>query len=155
MGRPKRYPHQILIDEEDIDIDYLPSDIQKAIVIFEKGDKKDAGYNEALDPTSEEIASDIRDWLDKELKDENCPCGDPDIKAVFVLFYEEGIDLVTAKDLKEAGFDTKQLKRRGQAKKEVEVGDYKLKKQGKGKNEKYKIEEKDEVEVAAEEAVDE
>ncbi|OJJ16731.1 hypothetical protein BKI52_33020 [marine bacterium AO1-C] len=150
MGKVKRYPHQVLLDEENIDIDELPEDIQREIVIFEKGDKKAPGYNEALEPTSEEIAKDIQKWLDRELPDKNCPCKNPNIKALFVLFYDQEIELVTKEDLKNLGFNTRLLNKGGQRKKEVEVGEYKLTKEGKGKNEKYKIEEKDQIEVEAE-----
>ncbi|WP_299459054.1 hypothetical protein [uncultured Microscilla sp.] len=148
MGRNKRYPHQILMDEESIDIDTLPDEIQRAIVIFERGDKKDAGYNPELEPLSEEIEAQIRDWMDEELEaDEDCPCKNPNVHAIFVLYYGDGVEEVTRQQLKALGFDTKILNRRGRPREEVEVGDYKLKRQGKGKQEKYKVEETEPTEA--------
>lgn len=148
MGRVKRYPHQILIDDENLDIDSLPDEIQRAIVIFEKGDRKDSTYNDALEPLSEEIASQIEKWLYVEVgADQDCPCTNKNVGAIFMLFYGKDMEYVTRDELRQLGFDTKLLNRRGRPREKVEVGDYELTREGKGKTEKYKVEEIEPIEA--------
>ena len=151
MPRQAYYPHQKFMAEESIKISDLPQDIQSDLNDFEGLDREVPGYNISLEDESKALMAEIEEWLDEETDDKvNCPCKNKNLGVLVMFYIGEGVDIVSKKDLIQAGFDRKKLETPlGMNKRQVDVSDdFRLERDGKKKEYKI-INQADEQEKAA------
>lgn len=121
MKQEKRedYKHEVLMAELNLSDKDLPEELQKALMEFDRIDAKIAGHQPELEPASDVIAQEIREWYDEE-EVEELPANH-DERACHVAFYVVRLDVISPQKFRELGG-----KSRLDAKKSYQIGNFKL-----------------------------
>lgn len=96
----KNYEHEDLMEYLNLSNNDLPIELQQAVAEFERIDAKIAGYQPELEPASQELASEIREWYDEE--EDEMPFDDNE-KACYLAFYVVGVQEITPQEFKQFG----------------------------------------------------
>lgn len=105
MPRRQFYPHQKYMSAKGIALSELPQELKTLVVEFAETDDQITGYEESLEPTSEDLKEAIQDWYEEEIDNEACPCQvknkDKPLALIAYIYLEENRDVIPIQELKD------------------------------------------------------